>query len=245
MEKVKDSITLNNRVALVSGAGGGIGSAIVNTLLKYGSTVVGFGKGDAAVNNDADYCKCDVTDIYACESFFNYVIKKYGRIDVLVNCAGITNDAMTQKMSEQQFDEVIDVNLKGVWNITRFVGPYMQKSKSGSIINISSVVGVFGNIGQANYAASKGGIIAMTKTWAKEFALKGGNVRVNAVAPGYTKTNMLKTVPPELIEKFTSQIMLRRLAEPQEIANVVLFLASDLSTYITGTTIQVDGGMRL
>ena len=148
-------------------------------------------------------------------------------------------------MTEDQFDEVIDTNLKGVWNITRLIGPHMQNNHQGSIINISSVVGIYGNIGQANYAASKAGLIGLTKTWAKEFALKEGNVRVNAIAPGYTKTNMLKTVPPELLKKFALQTCLGRLAEPIEIANVCAFLASSMSSYITGAVISVDGGMRL
>ena len=167
------------------------------------------------------------------------------RIDILVNCAGITRDAMTKKMSEEQFDQVMEVNVKGVWNLTRLIGPAMQANKSGSIINISSVVGIFGNVGQSNYAASKAAVIGMTKSWAKEFALKGGNVRVNAVAPGYTETNMLSTVPVELLEKFRSSTALGRLAEPVEIANSVLFLASDLSSYITGEVLNVNGGMRL
>ena len=152
---------------------------------------------------------------------------------------------MTKKMTEEQWDDVINTNLKGVWNLTRLIGPEMQRQGSGSIINISSVVGVYGNIGQANYAATKAGIIGLTKTWAKEFSLKGGNVRVNAVAPGYTMTNMMKTVPENLLEKFREQTMLGRLAEPVEIANAVLFLASDLASYTTGEVLNVNGGMRL
>ena len=148
-------------------------------------------------------------------------------------------------MTEEQFDQVVAVNLKGVWNLTRLIGPAMQTQKSGSIINISSVVGIFGNIGQANYAATKAGVIGMTRSWAKEFALKGGNVRVNAVAPGYTMTDMMKTVPENLLEKFREATMLGRLAEPMEIANSVLFLASDLASYITGEVLNVNGGMRL
>jgi len=173
------------------------------------------------------------------------VKERYGRIDVLVNNAGITRDAMTRKMTDEQWDMVLDVNLKGVFNLTRHVGPYMQQQGGGSIISISSVVGVFGNIGQANYAATKAGIIGLTKTWAKEFALKGGNVRVNCIAPGYTMTDILKTVPQDLLDKFAAMTMLGRLGQPHEIASAALFLASDDASYITGQVLQVDGGMRL
>ena len=152
---------------------------------------------------------------------------------------------MTRKMTDEQWDAVIAVNLKGIFNLTRHVGPFMQQQGSGSIISISSVVGVFGNVGQANYAATKAGIIGLTKTWAKEFALKGGNVRVNTIAPGYTMTDILKTVPQDLLDKFASMTMLGRLGQPHEIASAALFLASDESGYITGQVLQVDGGMRL
>jgi 3-oxoacyl-[acyl-carrier protein] reductase len=148
-------------------------------------------------------------------------------------------------MTEEQFDQVIAVNLKGVWNLTRLIGPLMQSQKSGSIINISSVVGIYGNIGQVNYSATKAGVIGMTKSWAKEFSFKGGNVRVNAVAPGYTMTDMMKTVSDELLEVFKKSTMLGRLAKPEEIANAVLFLASDMASYITGEVLNVNGGMRL
>ena len=152
---------------------------------------------------------------------------------------------MTRKMTDEQWDAVIAVNLKGIFNLTRHVGPFMQQQGSGSIISISSVVGVFGNVGQANYAATKAGIIGLTKTWAKEFALKGGNVRVNTIAPGYTMTDILKTVPQDLLDKFASMTMLGRLGQPHEIASAALFLASDDASYITGQVLQVDGGMRL
>lgn len=240
-----DAITLTGKTVLVTGISGGIGSAIGKAFEDYKAQVIGIGTRPKITDLNVDYHVCDVTDFNACEKFCKRVIEKYGHIDVLVNCAGITRDALTKKMSEEQFDSVIDVNLKGVWNMTRIIGPHMQANKCGSIINISSVVGVYGNIGQVNYAATKAGIIGMTKTWAKEFSYNHANVRVNAVAPGYTMTDMLKTVPPDLLERFASQTMLGRLADPREIANVVLFLASDLSSYITGTTIQVDGGMRL
>lgn len=196
-------------------------------------------------NKNLTMLKADVSSTTDCERVYGEIKDLVDHIDILVNCAGITRDAMTRKMTEEQFDQVVAVNLKGVWNLTRLVGPAMQAQQSGSIINISSVVGVFGNIGQCNYAATKAGVIGMTKSWAKEFALKGGNVRVNAVAPGYTMTNMMKTVPENLLEKFCGQTMLGRLAEPEEIANAVLFLASDLASYVTGEVLNVNGGMRL
>ncbi len=245
MGKISDIITLEDKVVVVSGLGGGIGSAIGRAFLDYKAQVIGIGLKDNIDDARFDYYKCDVADYASCQNLCDEIIEKYRKIDVLVNCAGITRDALTKKMTEDQFDEVINVNLKGTWNLTRKIGPHMQSNHGGSIINISSVVANYGNIGQANYAATKAGVIGMTKSWAKEFALKDGNVRVNAVAPGYTLTNMLKTVPDNLLEKFAADTMLGRLAEPEEIANVVLFLASDLSSYITGTTINVDGGMRL
>ena len=189
--------------------------------------------------------KADVSSTAECERVWQEISRITDHIDILVNCAGITRDALTKKMTEEQFDQVIAVNLKGVWNLTRLIGPAMQARQTGSIINISSVVGIYGNIGQANYAATKAGVIGLTRSWAKEFAMKGGNVRVNAVAPGYTMTNMMKTVPENLLEKFRGQTMLGRLAEPEEIAGAVLFLASDLASYVTGEVLNVNGGMRL
>jgi 3-oxoacyl-[acyl-carrier protein] reductase len=152
---------------------------------------------------------------------------------------------MTRKMTDEQWNLVLDVNLKGIFNLVRYIGPQMEEIGGGSIINISSVVGVFGNIGQANYAATKAGVIGLTKTWAKEFARKGVPVRVNAIAPGYVMTDILKTVPQDLLDKFAALTMLKRLGQPEEIAKVALFLASDDASYITGQTIQADGGMRL
>lgn len=237
---------LNGKNAIVTGATGGIGEQICKLFIKNGAKVIGVDISVAKERTDqVEYIEMDISDYDSCNEYIGNIIKKYNHIDILVNCAGITSDSMTKKMTEEQFDNVISVNLKGVWNVTKFVGPHMQSNKYGSIINVSSVVGIFGNIGQSNYAATKAGIIGMTKSWAKEFALKGGNVRVNAVAPGYTLTSMVKSVPKDLLEKYASQTMLGRLAEPIEIANVVLFLASDMSSYITGTTIQADGGMRL
>jgi 3-oxoacyl-[acyl-carrier protein] reductase len=238
---------LSGKVAIVTGASRGIGREIADLFVQNGAKVIGFYHLSEIdrILSEIDFMKIDISNTKECEETFNIIIKKYEKIDILVNCAGITADALTRKMTEEQFDQVISVNLKGVWNLTRLVGPHMQNNRNGSVINISSIVGEYGNIGQANYAATKAGVIGMTKSWAKEFAMRKGNVRVNAIAPGYTMTDMLKTVPEELLEKFASQTMLGRLAEPIEIANVALFLASDLSSYVTGATIDVNGGMRL
>ena len=237
---------LKDKTAVVTGASNGIGKAIVDVFIENGARVIGLDIMEVESWDDRlTMLKADVSSFADCERVYQDIKARVGSTDILVNCAGITRDAMTKKMTEEQFDQVIAVNLKGVWNLTRLIGPDMQAQQSGAIVNISSVVGVFGNIGQANYAATKAGVIGMTKTWAKEFALKGGNVRVNAVAPGYTMTNMMKTVPDHLLEKFRGMTMLGRLAEPVEIANSVLFLASDLSSYVTGEVINVNGGMRL
>ena len=237
---------LRKKIAVVTGASDGIGKAIVDSFIANGANVIGLDISEKkSWNEKLVMLKVDVADTDDCERVYTQIKGLVDHIDILVNCAGITCDALTKKMSEKQFDKVIAVNLKGVWNLTRLIGPAMQKNQSGSIINISSVVGVFGNIGQANYAASKAGVIGMTKSWAKEFALRNGNVRVNAVAPGYTMTNMMKTVPENLLSKFCSQTMLGRLAKPEEIANAVLFLASDLASYVTGEVLNVNGGMRL
>ena len=237
---------LKNKIAVVTGASNGIGKSIVDVFIENGAKVIGLDIIEIdSWNENLTMLKVDVSSSTDCERVYGEITNMIDHIDILVNCAGITRDAMTQRMTEEQFDQVIAVNLKGVWNLTRLIGPAMQFQKSGSIINISSVVGVFGNIGQANYAATKAGVIGMTKSWAKEFALKGGNVRVNAVAPGYTMTNMMKTVPDNLLEKFRGTTMLGRLAEPVEIANSVLFLASDLASYVTGEVLNVNGGMRL
>ncbi len=237
---------LKEKTAVVTGSENGIGKAIVSSFLENGAEVIGLDlQAEDGRVLGYEYRRADVSDMGACEDVISRIYAEHEKIDILVNCAGITRDAMTRKMTEEQFDEVVAVNLKGVWNVTRLVGPKMQAEHGGSIINISSVVGIYGNIGQVNYAATKAGVIGMTKTWAKEFALKDGNVRVNAVAPGYTLTDMLKTVPQELLDRFAGQTMLGRLAKPEEIAAAVLFLASDMSSYITGEVLNVNGGMRL
>ena len=237
---------LQGKVAIVTGAARGLGGEMAQLFAKEGAKVIAADMMELTYEQEnVEYFKLNVTDVKNCEELFNYAVEKYGKIDVLVNNAGITRDTLTKKMTDEQWNLVLDVNLKGVFNLTRLVGPHMQANGGGSIISTSSVVGVFGNIGQANYAATKAGVIGLTKTWAKEFAMKGGNVRVNCIAPGYTMTDILKTVPQDLLDKFATMTMLGRLGQPIEIANAALFLASDESSYITGQTLQVDGGMRL
>lgn len=237
---------LENKIAIVTGGANGLGREMSLLFAENGAKVIAADLADLTYSHEnVEGMKLNVANVEEVNKFYEEVIKKYGRVDILVNNAGITRDAMTRKMTDEQWNMVIDVNLKGVFNLTRLVGPAMQAQGSGSIINISSVVGVFGNIGQANYAATKAGVIGLTMTWAKEFALKGANVRVNAIAPGYIMTDILKTVPQDLLDKFAAMTMLNRLGEPIEIAKTALFLASDDASYITGQTINVNGGMRL
>lgn len=241
-----DMNRLEGKIAIVTGGAKGLGQEMAVRFAREGAKIIAADMGALTYEEaHVEGYQLNVTDVAACEALYNYAVEKYGKIDILVNNAGITKDSMTRKMSDDQWNAVIDVNLKGVFNLTRYIGPHMQSNKAGSIINISSVVGIYGNVGQANYAATKAGVIGLTKTWAKEFALKGGNVRVNAIAPGYTMTDILKTVPQELLDGFAKQTMLGRLGQPEEIANAALFLASDEASYITGVTLSVDGGMRL
>lgn len=237
---------LEGKVAVITGGARGLGQSMAELFASEGAKVVALDMGEMTYSNEnVEYMELNVTDSEKCKTVFDTIVEKYGKIDVLVNNAGITRDAMTRKMTDEQWDLVVDVNLKGVFNLTRHVGPYMETQGGGSIINISSVVGTYGNIGQANYAATKGAVVSLGKTWAKEFARKGVPVRVNTIAPGYTMTDILKTVPQDLLDKFASMTMLGRLGEPIEIANAALFLASDESSYITGQLLSVDGGMRL
>ncbi|MFV0352409.1 MAG: beta-ketoacyl-ACP reductase [Oscillospiraceae bacterium] len=237
---------LKGKVALVTGGSNGIGEECCKRFAAEGAIVIaGDMKPMSYETPNVEYMELNVTDTASCQKVFDSIVEKYGKIDILVNNAGITRDALVQKMTDDMWDAVISVNLKGVFNLTRLIGPSMMEKGYGSIINISSVVGEYGNIGQTNYAATKAGVIGMTKTWAKEFARKGANVRTNAIAPGYCMTDILKTVPQELLDKFAAMTMLGRLGQPEEIANAALFLASDESSYVTGHVLSVNGGMRL
>ena len=237
---------LENKVAIITGAARGLGKEMATLFAAEGAKVIALDVSDIeySLPNVEGY-KLDVTNSDAVAKFYEDVKAKYETIDILINNAGITRDALTHKMTEDMWDLVLDVNLKGVFNLTKHLGFHMMMQGHGSIINISSVVGEFGNIGQANYAATKAGVIGLTKTWAKEYARKGANVRVNAIAPGYIMTEMLQTVPEELLAKFAKMTMLGRLGEPVEIAKSALFLASDDASYITGQVLSVNGGMRL
>lgn len=237
---------LENKVAIITGAAKGIGGEMAKLFAAEGAKVIAADMAPLSYAcENVEFYQLNVADGEACRALAEFAREKYGRVDILVNNAGITRDAMTRKMTDEMWDLVIDVNLKGVFNLTRYIGPMMEEAGIGSIISISSVVGEFGNIGQANYAATKAGVIGLTKTWAKEFARKGAAVRVNAIAPGYVMTDILKTVPQELLDKFARLTMLGRLGQPEEIAKAALFLASDDASYVTGQVLSVNGGMRL
>jgi 3-oxoacyl-[acyl-carrier protein] reductase len=243
---------LKDKVCVVTGGARGIGRGIVETFAREGARRVW-----ALDVNDAEFpalekafpavrgMVVDVTDSAAVAAAVERMAAESGAIDVLVNNAGITKDAMLHKMADADWDAVIGVNLKGVFLMTRAVSPRMVEKGSGSVISIASIVGLDGNIGQTNYAASKGGIVAMTKGWAREFARKGAKVRANAVSPGYTRTPMIESVPAKVLEPIIARTPLGRLAEIQDIANAVLFLAGDESVFITGQVLRVDGGLVL
>lgn len=245
---------LENKVALVTGASRGIGRAIAEKLAKDGATVIvnyngSREKAEAVVKEiedlggKAEAYQCSVADFAAVEEMMKYVIGKYGRIDILVNNAGITRDGLLMKMSEEDFDAVIATNLKGAFNCMRHVARQMIKQKGGRIINISSISGVMGNAGQMNYAASKAGVIGMTKTAARELASRG--ITVNAIAPGFITTDMTEVLSDSVKEGILAQIPMKAMGEPADIADTAAFLASDGAKYITGQVINVNGGMAM
>lgn len=237
---------LKGKIAVITGGTSGIGYACALRMQQEGAYVYACARHEREFPvENIEYRFLDVTDESSCQRLVKDILDKHGRIDVLVADAGITKDGLTVKMDGEAFDTVIRTNLKGTFNIVKHIGPQMEIQGGGSIITVGSVVGQFGNIGQANYAASKAGIIGMSKSWAKEFARKGVPVRVNVAAPGYILTDMVKTVPEHLLETFAGQTMLKRLGQPEEVAGVIAFLASDDASYITGTVIKVNGGMRL
>lgn len=237
---------LTGKTGIITGAARGLGAEMAQLFVREGAQIIAADLAELEYTAEGvEFFKLNIADVSQCQALYDHAVEKFGTIDILINNAGITRDALLQKMTDDMWDIVIDVNLKGVFNLTRLVGPHMMNSGKGSIINISSIVGEYGNIGQTNYAATKAGVIGMTKTWAKELARKGAQVRVNAISPGYIMTDMLMTVPEELLKKFAGMTMLGRLGLPPEIAQAALFLASDEASYVTGHVLEVNGGMRL
>ena len=242
------------RIALVTGAGKGIGKEIALELARGGAKcVINYASSSAGaeetvneikqMGQEAFAYKCDVSDFAEVEKMITEVMERFGKIDILVNNAGITKDNLILKMTEADFEAVIDVNLKGAFNCMKAVTKPMMKQRYGRIVNITSVVGVIGNAGQANYAASKAGIIGMTKSVARELASR--NITVNAVAPGFIKTDMTAVLQEAVKEQLLGQIPVKKLGEASDIANAVCFLADEKASYITGQVLNVNGGMAM
>ena len=243
---------MSEKIAVVTGGSRGIGAAIAKKLASRGMTVIinYCGSEDRALavksaieaaGGQAEAWRCDVSDCGQCEAFVKAVMEKYGSIDVLVKNAGITRDGLMMRMRDEDFSRVIDTNLKGTFYMMRFASRHMLKAKKGRIINMASVVGLMGNAGQVNYAASKAGVIGATKSAAKELASRG--ITVNAIAPGFIDTEMTGALSEKVQEQILTQIPLGSFGKPEDIANCAAFLASDEAAYITGQVIQVDGGM--
>lgn len=243
---------LKGRIAVVTGASRGIGKEIALELARCGATVVVNYAGNKEkaqtvvaeikeLGQEAIAVQCDVSNSDRVIEMFKNVIEQFGKIDILVNNAGVTSDNLLMRMKEDEWDRVIDTNLKGVFLCTKAVTRTMMKQRNGRIINVASVVGVIGNAGQANYVAAKAGVIGLTKTTARELAPR--NITVNAVAPGFITTDMTEQLSQEMVSSLLGQIPLSRLGEPKDIAKVVAFLASDDSAYMTGQTLCIDGGM--
>ncbi len=245
---------IKDKVAVITGGAQGIGRAIAETYAREGAKLALFDMVEENVKKTAEEIskkfniqaigvKSNVTDIVSVEAGFKLVVDTFGRIDVLVNNAGITKDNLILRMSDAEWDAVLAVNLKGPFNCTKAVFSPMRKAGGGRIINIASIVGLMGNAGQANYSSSKGGLVALTKTTAREFAKK--NILVNAIAPGFIKTAMTDKLSDEVKAAIAAQIPLERMGEAQDVANAALFLASDESSYVTGQVLSVNGGMYM
>lgn len=242
---------LNEQIAIITGGAQGIGKATVEKFVQEGAAVIlwdvdekkGLRISEELCKKgfDIEFQKVNVADFKEVENAVNQTIEKFGRIDILINNAGITRDATLKKMTEEQWHQVINVNLTGVFNCSKAVSKFMLERKKGCIINASSVVGLYGNFGQTNYVAAKSGIIGMTKVWARELGRKG--IRVNAVAPGFIATDMVKAMPEKVIKIMQEKTPLGRLGKPEDIANTYLFLASDEASFINGAVLSVDGGM--
>ena len=245
----------DNKVALITGGSRGIGEKIAekfategyNLVINYASNIENVEELEARIKGNSNieilFVQADVTSFESCENMINKAIEKFGHIDVVVNNAGITKDGLLMRMKEEDFDKVINVNLKGTYNVTKNAIPHMMKQKYGRIVNISSVVGVSGNAGQANYAASKAGIIGFTKSIAKELASR--NILANCVAPGFIKTDMTDVLSDSVKESINAQIPLKKMGTAEEVAKAVYFLGNEENTYITGQVLNVDGGMLM
>jgi 3-oxoacyl-[acyl-carrier protein] reductase len=239
----------SEKVVLITGGAQGIGKETAKQFLQEGAIVVICDYDEAAgktalkdlSNEKVEFYKVDVTDSSQIGEMVQSTVDKHGRIDVLINNAGITLDGFLTKMEESDWERVISVNLSGVFKCTKAVAPIMLKQGSGVILNASSVVGIYGNIGQTNYAAAKAGVIGLTKSWAKEFGPKG--IRVNAVAPGFIETGMTAAVPDKVLQFMKEKTPLKKLGKPEDIAAAYLFLASEKASYINGTILSVDGGL--
>lgn len=244
---------LENRIAIITGGARGIGKAAVKKFAEEGAVVIIWDvneeKASETINefkdisNAIEFQKVDVTKLESVSEAAKKIVEKHSKIDILINNAGITQDASFLKMTPEQWQKVIDVNLTGVFNCTKAVAPYMVEKLYGKIINTSSVVGLYGNFGQTNYVATKSGIIGMTKVWARELGRKG--INVNAVAPGFIATEMVSTVPEKVLDMLKERTPLGKLGQPEDIANAYLFLASDEANYINGAVLSVDGGLVL
>ncbi len=245
---------LENKVAIVTGGAQGIGKGIVEKFAKNGATVIIWDVQLEKANTVVHTLKAqgltveateniNITELESVEAATKAIVEKYGQIDILVNNAGIVRDASFLKMTMEQWQQVMNVNLTGVFACAKGVTPYMVEKQYGKILNLSSVVGIFGNFGQSNYVAAKAGVVGMTKTWGRE--LGKYNINVNAIAPGAIDTDMLATIPPEMVAQLKNRIPVRRIGLPEDIANAALFLCSDEASFITGQTLIVDGGSTL
>lgn len=249
----RTDMRLKDKVSIITGGAAGIGYAVAEKFLKEGARVIicdmqkqNVDDAVLALRKHSDEVEGYVTDVTnraQIDSLVAVVLERHGRIDILVNNAGITRDAQLIKMTEFQFDSVIDVNLRGVFSFTQAVAPVMLGQRSGSIINASSVVGLYGNFGQSNYSASKFGVIGLTKTWARELGSKG--IRVNTVCPGFVATEILNSIPGKVLEDIKGWSWAKRLGTPSEIANVYAFLGSDEASFINGAAIEVSGGISI
>jgi 3-oxoacyl-[acyl-carrier protein] reductase len=242
-------LSFSGKVALITGGAKGIGKETAKKFLEKGAKVIicdfdevaGLATLDELGKNDMSFYKVDVTNTAQIEQMVKSIIDSYGKIDILVNNAGITSDGLLTKMNDQAWEKVISVNLTGVYKCTKAVVPVMLAQKSGVILNASSVVALYGNIGQSNYVATKAGVIGLTKGWAKEFGPKG--IRVNAVAPGFIETGMVAEVPKKILDSMREKTPLKKLGKPADIASAYAFLASDDANYINGAILSVDGGL--